>query len=310
MIYYWPGQDYDIPSGGVRTHYDHVRILNAAGIAASILHMTPGFKCTWFTHNVPIAYAPTTTITPSDVLVMNEIMGPQTPHIAPGVRKVIFAQNVHYVWRGWPVPPTTIIPYTHGEVVATLVLTEFERNFFEWVWPTHPVYITPHGIDGKMFPLGVAKKKQIAYMPRKHADEAQQVFGYLKARGALDGWTVVPIDGMTQPQVATVLAESLVFVPFGYPEGGTLPPFEAMASGCAVVGYGGFASDAMMARCGATVTTSADTCQLTKELDRVLRSEPDFLAAAGRNASRMTLHTLSLEKEALAVTTAWRAIGV
>lgn len=309
MIYYWPGADHPVPSGGVKTHYDHVRILNAAGAPASILHMEPGFRCTWFEHDVPIAYAPQTTLTGRDVLVMNEIMGPGTAQIAPGVRKVIFAQNVHYTFRGWPTPPMSPAPYTHPGVAASLVLTGFERDFFRWVWPDHPVYVTPHGINGVLF-TPRPKQRQIAYMPRKHADEAQQVFGYLHARGALDGWTVVPIHGKSQRETAQIMGESLIFVPFGYPEGGTLPPFEAMAAGCHVVGYGGFASDKLMADCGGVVTPSGDTTSLVKTLDGWLRAGQPYLEQRGRFERERVLDILSQEGERAAVTAAWRAIGV
>jgi glycosyltransferase involved in cell wall biosynthesis len=308
MIYYWPGADHDVPSGGVRTHYDHVRILNAAGIPASILHVTPGFRCTWFPHDVPIAYAPTAMLGGDDILVMSEILGPSTAQMVAGVRKVIFAQNVHYTWRGWPVPPTTPAPYTQPDVVATLVLTQYEREMLRWVWPDHPVYVTPHGIDPKHFPYGTAKTKQIAYMPRKHADEAQQVFGYLHARGSLDGWDVVPIHGKSQAETAAILAASLIFVPFGYPEGGTLPPFEAMAAGCVTIGYGGFASDTLMADCGGIVTPSGDSCRLAQTLDGWLRTDPLFLTRRGRIMSQTTLDVLSVDKERDAVLAAWQAI--
>lgn len=308
MIYYWPGADHNIPSGGVRTHYDHVRILNAAGIPASILHIEPGFKCTWFEHDVPITYVPSTTFVAGDVLVMNEILGPQTAQMALGVKKVIFAQNVHYTFRGWPTPPTSPAPYTHPDVVATLVLTEYERDFFRWVWPDLRVFVTPHGIDPKLFPRGTTKRQQIAYMPRKHADEAQQVFGYLHARGLLQGWNVVPIHGKTQAETSAILQESLIFVPFGYPEGGTLPPFEAMASGCDVVGYGGFASDELMRECGAWVVPSGNSCELTMALAHVLQLDPPMLMRRGFVQSDTVLRVLSVEKERDAIIAAWKAI--
>jgi glycosyltransferase involved in cell wall biosynthesis len=310
VIYYHPGADHPYPSGGVRTHYDHVERLNEAGIPAAILHITPGFKPPWFTSPAPVVYAPDVELGPNDTLVLNEIMGPGATEITPTIRKVTFAQNVHYTWRGWPVPASGPHPYAHPEFVATLVLTEYERAFFNWAFPGHPVHVTPHGYDVERFQPRT-KRKQIAYMPRKHADEAQQVFGYLAARGDLAGWDVVAIDGLTEDQTAAVLGESMIFVPFGYPEGGTKPPFEAMLSGCVTIGYGGFASDADMQRCGGYVTPSGDTCTLTRRLAELLAFKPfETLVAEGQQCRDWTRRRFNRDIERDAVVRAWRAIGV
>lgn len=306
MIYYWPGEDHNRPSGGVRTHYDHVRQLRAAGFDASVFHLTPGFQCTWFSHDVPIAYAPDVEMGPGDVLVMNEILGPQTASIAPGITKVIFAQNVHYPWRGWTSfdePP----PQTYADIVATIVLTEYEAEHFRWVYPEHPVYVVKHGIDGTLY-VPRRKKKQIAFMPRKHADEAQAVFGWLYARGLLRDWAVVPIHGMDERQVAEVLGESAVFFAFGYPEGGTLPPFEATLAGCTVIGYGGFASDALMDACGGWLVPSGDTCTFARVADEVLRMPLERLVIEGLENRDLALEVFSPEQERAALVDAWTKI--
>lgn len=297
MIYYFPGLDHPVPSGGVATHYEHVRHLVALGIDAAILHVQPGFRPTWFDLEVPIRYVPDTELGPNDLLVINEIMGPNAADIARGIRKIVFLQNIHYVFRGYPIPPTTPAPYTDPEIVATMVLTETERDFFKWVWPDHPVHVVKHGYDIGKWPLGREKKRQIAYMPRKHADEAQQVFGYLHARGDLEGWNVVAIDGQTQAETSRILQESAMFFAFGYPEGGTKPPFEAMLSGCVVVGYGGFASDADLVKCGGILVPSGDTCRFAREADAVLRNDWEWLTERGRKVSEWTLDAFPLSGE-------------
>jgi hypothetical protein len=179
-----------------------------------------------------------------------------------------------------------VIPYTHPDVKAVFVLTEYERAFFNWAFPKMPCHVTPHGYDFDKFAVGTNKRRLVSFMPRKHADEAQQVFGYLGAMGRLTGWDVVAIDGKTEDETAQILQESLIFVAFGYPEGGTKPPFEAMAAGCDVVGYGGFASDRDMRVCGGHVVPSGDSCQLTRVLARRLAMTTKDLVASGRRASK------------------------
>ena len=77
----------------------------------------------------------------------------------------------------------------------------------------------------------------MAFMPRKNAADVVQVLNLLKFRGALRGFELAPIHGQPERQVAAVLGEALVFLSFGHPEGCPLPPLEAMACGCVVVGY-------------------------------------------------------------------------
>src|SRR5258708_39406932 len=49
----------------------------------------------------------------------------------------------------------------------------------------------------------------------------------------------VEIDRLSQRQPAAALAASAVFLASGYPEGFGLPPLEALACGCLVVGFAG-----------------------------------------------------------------------
>ncbi len=77
-------------------------------------------------------------------------------------------------------------------------------------------------------------------MPRKHAEDALQVLGILKLRDALGDFDVVAIENKNEAGVADIMKESMFFLSFGYPEGCPLPPAEAMACGCVVIGYDGF----------------------------------------------------------------------
>jgi hypothetical protein len=54
-IYYLCPDD-NTPSGGILKIYDHVKILSENGYSAFVLHDKPGFRCSWFKNNVPIAY--------------------------------------------------------------------------------------------------------------------------------------------------------------------------------------------------------------------------------------------------------------
>ena len=264
MIYY-VSLDNPNPSGGVKTQYRHVEILNKYGYNAAMLHQNPGFTAaTWFQSNAPIRYNAQTKIKSGDVLVWPEILRASIRPLSEGTQ-LIFNQNVHYTWRGTLPPGLPLIrqkyDYTR-DISGTMVLTDYERNFLKSFYPNHPIRVVRHGIDSSIWAYdGRPKKKQIVYMPRKHHDEAEAVFGWLASDGTLDGWEVVSIDGISERDSAELLKDSGVFFAFGYPEGGTLPPFEALAAGCAVIGYGGFASDELLSQAGGRKIPSGDSCQ-------------------------------------------------
>jgi glycosyltransferase involved in cell wall biosynthesis len=305
MIWYWPGADHPVPSGGVKTHYQHVAILRSMGLSASILHIEPGFRCTWFPNDVPVVAIQDAQFAADDIVVTNEIGGPVK--LVDGLRTVVFNQNCHYTFRNYPIPPLPgmYVPYTDPTVVGTMVLTPYCRDALKLAFPNHPVTVVPHGIDGEKWKPGI-KKRQIAFMPRKHADEAQAVFGFLHYAGVLNGWDVVAINGKTEDETAAILAESQVFFAFGYPEGGTLPPFEAMAAGCAVVGYGGYASDKWITEFGGYLVPSGNTMDFVRAAAFVLGW--NRLTEWGEDQRRAVLKGLSPQAERDALYAFWSRI--
>jgi glycosyltransferase involved in cell wall biosynthesis len=83
---------------------------------------------------------------------------------------------------------------------------------------------------------------RVAYMPRKNSALATRIRQTLTARLEAGGPRVVweEIHGLPPEGVAKVLSRSHIFLATGFPEGCPLPPLEAMACGCLVVGYTGF----------------------------------------------------------------------
>jgi glycosyltransferase involved in cell wall biosynthesis len=60
-------------------------------------------------------------------------------------------------------------------------------------------------------------------------------------RGCLERWEPVEINDLSESATAEALRTSSIFLSFSEQEGFGLPPAEAMASGCYVVGYTGLA---------------------------------------------------------------------
>lgn len=294
MIYY-VSLDNPLPSGGVKTQYRHVEILNKNGTPAAMLHQHEGFTAaTWFASTAPIRYNASAEVGPGDVLVWPEILRASIRPMG-NIRQFVFNQNIHYTWRG--APP---VEYDCGGLVeGTMVLTEYERIILESMVPGHRVRVVEHGIDPRIFSYdGRPKKKQIAFMPRKHRDEAEAVFGWLRAtRGGLKGCDIVEIDQKSETEIAEILKDSMYFFAFGYPEGGTLPPFEAMSCGAITLGYGGFASDKLMEECGGVVVSSGNTCAFAQKARAWLDSIEFVDPTVYKKLSEKTLARFPMERE-------------
>jgi glycosyltransferase involved in cell wall biosynthesis len=238
MIYLYSPDD-NRPSGGIQKIYHHADILNRNGFQAAVVHVAPGFRCTWFANDTPIVQAQTVRPGPDDILVASELFGPQITQKAPGIRKVIFNQNCYNTFLYFPLDDkTTDMPYRHPDVVATITVSEDSAQYLRYAFPEHLVLRIRPGIDRALY-YPEAKKRQIAFMPRRLPDEALQVFNILKVRGALADFEIVPIDGVPRAAAARILRQSAFFFSFSAREGFGLPPAEAMACGCVTVGFHG-----------------------------------------------------------------------
>jgi GT2 family glycosyltransferase/tetratricopeptide (TPR) repeat protein len=230
--------DNPAPSGGIRRLYRHADLLRSFGRAAFVVHTAPGFRCTWFANATPVMCAAEAASTPADVVVVPEVYGPNLAAVAPGVPKVIFNQNAYLTFRGYPAEglegPS---PYRSPEVVAVFAVSEDNAAYLRFAFPGLTVRRLHYGIDPHFAPR--PKRRLVTYMPRKNAEEVVQVLNLLRSRGALQGWELQALDGLPEAAVAAALAESAIFLSFGHPEGCPLPPLEAMACGCLVVGYHG-----------------------------------------------------------------------
>jgi glycosyltransferase involved in cell wall biosynthesis len=230
------------PIGGIKVLYRHVDLLNASGFQASIVHEKKGFRCTWFENQTRIEYLRGLQADPFDFAVIPEIYGPRLAEAIPSAKKIIFNQNAYLTFRDYSLDPLDLTTaYRDPSVVAALVVSEDSRQYLSYVFPDLKVRRVHLGVDASKFRFRdlSQKRRRIAFMIRKHAEDARQVINILKFRGALDGWEVAAIEGLTENKVAEILEESLVFLSFGYPEGCPAPPIEAMFCGCLVVGYHG-----------------------------------------------------------------------
>jgi glycosyltransferase involved in cell wall biosynthesis len=297
------------PLGGMRMLYRHVDVLNANGFAASIVHSSPDFKLDWFEHQTPVLRGPVK-LAEQDVAVCSEIQGLKMNELAPGRRKAIFNQNAYYTFTRYPLAGRVKTPYQHPEVVATIVVSEDSKEYLEWVFPLLPIYRIKYSINSRLY-FPQEKKKQICFMPRKNVQDAKQVLYMLRYRKKLAGWTIREIKNMSEARAAEIIRESAIFMSFGAPEGFGLPPAEAMAASCIVVGYHGNGGREFFTKERGFPIEMGQILDYGQTMERVLEEysrDPARLKKMGKDAAGFIRKNYSPEAEVQSVVECWNQI--
>ena len=294
--------DYQQPSGGVRKLYRCVDILNGVGLDAAIVHSRSGFRCSWFDNETRVVSARDAWLGSGDVLVIPEIYGHSICDLPTGVRQVIFNQNVYNTIDQIIESPIHALPYTNNPDLAfVLAVSQDNAEVLKSTFPGIPVQRLRLGIDPALYyqPSG-RKLRRIAYMPRKRRADARDVIQHLKDARALEGWDVVAIDGESESETARLLRGSKLFLSFSKREGFGLPPLEALACGCIVVGYHGSGGREYFHPPFATVVEDGNVAAFATAIQAVLRSideNPALADALSSTASRFAAEHYTIEEE-------------
>ncbi len=209
-----------VPSGGVQKLHDHVQILNDAGLPAAIINPSR-FKPWWFTPRARIVQPPVT-LRPGDLLAIPEVYGDSLLSIAPGFPRVSINQNTFLTFSN--VRNVASHPYLNcPSLLGIMTMSQHDYTYLTHTFPAVRVHRAFYGIDDDLFGFsGGHRLRKIAYMPRKRRQLAQQIIGSLHARGAIKGWELQEIRGMSHAQVAEAMGTSQLFLSFS-PGGGIRP---------------------------------------------------------------------------------------
>ena len=218
------------PTGGVTKIYEFASALKSQGFNTTIVHRDPGYTPSWFMSDVPVVSIAGTVVDPCDLLVVPEFMGGLIPKLK-GCAKAVLYQNSFNLADDH---------FSDEHVVSLIVVSDYIQRYASFAHSGVRSLRIRMGYDKSSFYLDSSKKKkQIAYMPRRRTDDSRRILQALERRGSLKGWSVVAMDGLNASEVANLLRESAIFLSFSQREGFGLPPLEAMACGCLVVGFHG-----------------------------------------------------------------------
>jgi len=305
---YFLTPDYDDPSGGIRVIYRHVDILNAAGINALVLHQKRGFRCSWFENDTRVTDISKVRVQRGDLLVVSELDVSVIKALPRGIRHVIFNQNTHLTWQRHR--PCGAAYSASPDLVGVLTVSDHNLAMLRYAYPACRVSRIRISIDPDVFHLGVGERPlRIAYMPRRAHGDATQVLEVLRARGALDGWEVTVLDGLSHRQVAEQLRQARIFLAFTHQEGFGLPAAEAMACGCYVVGNHGFGGSEFFQPEFCSSINNGDITSFAMAIEHALnmdRAQPGWCQERGYEASGFVQSRYSIAAEREDVVAAYR----
>jgi hypothetical protein len=314
--------DNDSPIGGIKQLYRHVDILNAHGFPAFILHKQEGFRCTWFANETRITYSRDDRIDSrldvTDFVVVPEVRAHTIPEIARGTKKVIFNQGCYLTFRGYSLDRSLDkqdleTPYRDEDVMAAFVVSDDSRDYLQHTFADLRTFRLYYWIDQSVFSFVPIKqkKRKIAFVTNKNEADIVQVINILKLRGAIKDYDLVPIARKSQTEVACILRESAIFLSFGRREGFSLPPAEAMACGCIVVGYHGGGGKEYFKQDFSYPIPNGDVITFAKTVEEIVdahRSHPGVFEEMTRQAAGYIGRNYSREREETAVVDAWNSL--
>ena len=233
---FYVSKNFSYPLGGVRISHHHVGILARNGFDAAVL-LRQDRPQDFFPADVPTqVFSASFQFRDDDIFVVPEPWGDFLAQLAARpVRKVVFCQNHFYVSYGLGQHRD----YSAYGVETVFCCGDVIAEFLRATFGLARVPIVHNAIDHVMFKPG-SKRLQIAYMPRKMAKEAdfiRMAFRLRHPQFASLPW--LPINMVAESEVARRLGGSAIFLSLSRLEGVGLPPLEAMASGCLVVGFTG-----------------------------------------------------------------------
>jgi glycosyltransferase involved in cell wall biosynthesis len=255
-MHYWLVVHPDVghPLGGVKQIHRLAECILLAGRQVSLIQDSETFHPGWFTSSLPtIAYSdwvqrrdrgelnPDTNVVVVPELYLNALFD------YPGkLPVVVFNQNGYYsfgaITRTSYWKPTAVISTYHDKrIVHVLCVSQFDQDLLINGFGLKPesVCCIRNGLEVDLCRPQGMKSRRMAAMPRKNQRDVAVVRDLLKQQPWMDHWEWVEIAGQSHNRVIEQLQSCALFLSFGHPEGFGLPVAEAMACGCAVVGYSG-----------------------------------------------------------------------
>lgn len=234
-------------TGGDYVNLDHIRTLRKWGLDAQILFL--GLNLNQFLQHPPVQGLPVLTheqlqqrgLSPHDIIITPEVyrfMYDGTINF-PNNRIFMHNQNPNQLCDATPSAKEV---NQQANLVGIIVPSRYTQRKLREVGITKPSYlISPYLPDYFQPATKSAAPIRIVYSARKRRPETEIVWYYFRSLYNLNiDVEVVNLEGLSRQQVAKEMAQAHIFASFAERESLGLMVFEAMASGCHVVGFSGY----------------------------------------------------------------------
>lgn len=259
------------PAGGIKVIYQHCMLLRQLGIDAKPLLMG-NYNGNFFHFEIPtVKYEEVVdSIGSSDIVVATEFK-PYEGLLFKEATKVLFLQN----WIGlikWLEPKDREFNYLDLGYSTVITCSRFCTEYVK-EHMNIPVTTITNGIDLNLFTPADEKRipNRILAMSRKNPEDLKSIIKLLKTVS----YDIKIVDGLTQEQLIDEYQSADIFLATGYPEGFSLPPLEAMACGCVVVGFSGGAGSEFMLHNETALVAEDGDCQSVVGMLTALCDNPD-----------------------------------
>lgn len=288
----------EIQGGGLRNIFSFAWQLRDAGLDANVVQLRPRLHSRMaaeYGGGIDPVGGPEFEVGPQDLLVVPEALTVRWHSSIPdGLRWVVLTQGAYLSFHlADLVPGERPSLYRDPDLIGAICVSRDSEKYLNYAFPWLDVRRVHLSVPSSLWEPPPTKHRRVALMPRRGADIARQVLNIAWLHGDLEGWDVDLIDDVSEQEAHERLREAAIFLSIPNPggEGFGLPIAEAMAAGCAVVGFSGRGGDELMECDRAIQVPEGDVIALAKALSATLRRPIEELAEMGRVASeyvRMT----------------------
>ena len=275
-----------VPSGGVKIIYQHCDMLNNNGWRAHPVHLGD-FVIDWFPHasEALTKEQALAAIRPGDVVVCPEVI-PWAAAEFPCRNKIVFIQ----AWSLVEIATGRSKRYEDFGFTGLVACSQYTQQYMA-TRSRLACALVRNGIDLAAFSPGPSARvpRSVLCFNRRNIQDGRAARRLLPPPVRGSAVFTELENRYAQAQVIDFYRASDIFMALGYPEGFALPPLEAMACGCAVIGFtGGGAGEFMIDGVTALVSPDGDARSLAGSLERVLADDAlkERLRAAGMERAR------------------------
>lgn len=260
------------PAGGIKVIYQHCILMRELGYLVHPLLMGD-YHGNFFHFDIDTVKFNDVinTINENDIVVATEF-APYQGLLFEKAKKILFLQN----WVGltkWLKPEDKEKNYFQLGYESVITCSQYCSDYVV-KHMNIPAKTITNGIDLRLFKPDEKKRipNRILAMSRKNRLDLERI------QNSLDKslYEIVVVDRLNERDLILEYQAADIFIAMGYPEGFSLPPLEAMACGCVVVGFTGGGGREFMLHDETALVAEDGDCKTVVEMLLALENNPEL----------------------------------